>query len=84
MSRRVTPSVTDHALLRYLERVRGLDVEALKEEILTPGIVAAVKAGATAVKLNGITLVVANGRIVTVLPGTHRSKGSLGMNGVPA
>lgn len=26
--------ITDHAILRYLERVKGLDVEAIKEEML--------------------------------------------------
>lgn len=29
--------VSDHALLRYLERVKGLDVEALREEMLGEG-----------------------------------------------
>lgn len=28
--------VTDHALVRYLERIMGLDVEAIRETILTP------------------------------------------------
>ena len=26
--------ISDHALLRYLERVRGLDLEKLKEEVI--------------------------------------------------
>lgn len=30
------PRVTDHALLRYLERVRGIDMEEVKQAILTP------------------------------------------------
>lgn len=29
--------VSDHALLRYLERVKGVDVDALREEILGEG-----------------------------------------------
>lgn len=29
--------VSDHALLRYLERVKGLDVESLREEMLGEG-----------------------------------------------
>jgi len=28
-------SVTEHAMLRYLERVKGMDLEALRSEILT-------------------------------------------------
>jgi hypothetical protein len=29
--------VSDHALLRYIERVKGVDVEALREEMLGEG-----------------------------------------------
>lgn len=28
--------ITEHALLRYLERVKGIDLAAVREEILTP------------------------------------------------
>lgn len=34
-SRRVKFKVTDHAVLRYLERVHGLDVHGVRNEILT-------------------------------------------------
>lgn len=30
--------VTEHAMLRYLQRVEGLDLEALREKILTPSV----------------------------------------------
>lgn len=30
------PRVTEHALVRYLERVRGIDMEEVKQAILTP------------------------------------------------
>lgn len=30
------PTVTEHALLRYIERVYGLDMDALKAELLSP------------------------------------------------
>lgn len=30
--------ITDHAILRYLERVKGINVEEIKEEIITPEI----------------------------------------------
>jgi hypothetical protein len=29
------PTVTDHAVLRYLERFRGINLEEIREEILT-------------------------------------------------
>lgn len=33
------PVVSEHALLRYLERVYSLNLEELRQEILTPGVV---------------------------------------------
>ena len=34
------PALTEHAKLRYLERVKGIDMEALEREIMTPEAVA--------------------------------------------
>jgi len=31
-----TPIISEHALLRYIERVKGIDLEVLKKEIMTP------------------------------------------------
>jgi hypothetical protein len=36
------PVVTEHAMLRYLERVRGLDLQALQDEILNDSRLAAI------------------------------------------
>lgn len=30
--------ISDHAVLRYLERVKGIDIEAVKKEMLTDGL----------------------------------------------
>lgn len=60
--------VTDHAVLRYLERVKGMDIDAIRREILTPGVVASIKAGATAVIISGTRFQVTDGTIVTVFP----------------
>ncbi len=38
------PVVTEHAMLRYLERVRGLDLEALKHEIMPSDVEKQIKA----------------------------------------
>lgn len=38
------PVVTEHALLRYCERILGVDLEAAKAEILNPGRLAVIKA----------------------------------------
>lgn len=54
------PVVTEHALLRYLERVKGLDLEALRQEILTEGMaqqIQALRSGRFPLQ-NGIALVV--------------------------
>lgn len=37
------PILTEHALLRYLERVRGIDMQALEAEILTESRVEMIK-----------------------------------------
>lgn len=58
-------TVSDHALIRYLERKFKLDVESLKKEILTPEREAAIKMGATKIKAEGIDFVVKNNTIVT-------------------
>lgn len=67
------PSVSDHALLRYLERVYGFDVEKIRKEILTPNVVTALKAGASTVKQDGINLVLKGNSVVTVLTPTKKN-----------
>lgn len=60
--------VTDHALVRYFERVLGLDVEAIRLTILTPQQETLARSG-VACRLElapGITAVVHNGKVVTI------------------
>lgn len=73
-----TPIVTDHALLRYLERYLQVDMEAVRASILTPSVVEAIRCGATAVHCpaEGMTLIVSEaGAIKTVLPLKKRRAG---------
>lgn len=60
--------VTDHALVRYFERVLGLDVEAIRSGILTPE--QATKAAALQTvdfALGpGVRAIVRGGRVVTI------------------
>lgn len=60
--------VTDHALVRYLERVLQLDVEQAKREILGDRhhLVAQVHNGRIKVHEKNLELVVVNGLVVTV------------------
>lgn len=56
--------VTDHAVLRYLERVQGVDVESARLEL---GFMVddAVRQGALATVADGIRYVLVDGRLVT-------------------
>lgn len=57
------PRVSDHALVRYLERKYGFDFENVRNEMLTPTILSAMEIGAEGVKFNG-GLVKIKGRTV--------------------
>jgi hypothetical protein len=69
--------ITDHALLRYVERVFGIDIDALKREILTDGVARCIELGASTITVKGIQFRVKDRSIVTVIGGdqkTHRKK----------
>jgi len=68
MTRTIVPAVSDHAVLRYLQRVYELDFEALKREIMPPEIAAQIAAGAVTVNIRGHKAPVENGVIKTILP----------------
>jgi hypothetical protein len=62
------PSVSDHAVLRWLERRYGFDVEGERKKI--DGFCdAALRAGAKVVKVEGVQFVLKNGRVITTLDG---------------
>lgn len=59
--------VTDHAVVRYLERAMGLNVEIVREHILAVcGGAAAF--GAVSVRAEGLRFEINNGKICTVTP----------------
>ncbi len=69
--------ITDHALLRYVERVFGIDVDAVRREILTDGVAKCIELGASTITVNGIQFRVKDRSIVTVIGSnqkTHRKK----------
>ena len=59
------PRITDHALIRYLERVKGVDVDALRSEI-GQLVVRGAEQGACGVKVAGFTYRIEEGCVVTV------------------
>jgi hypothetical protein len=66
--------ISDHAVLRYLARVKGIDVEKARDEIAT-SILSAVEKGATrAVEADGVTYVLEHQSVVTVLGPDMRVK----------
>lgn len=64
----MTVDISDHACLRYLERVKGVDIDALRTEMQTPALAVANEFGApTLIGRNGERLVIRDGVVVTVL-----------------
>ena len=60
-----TPGVSDHALLRYIERKYQVDMQTLRDEILTPDRMTAIKLGANSIKVEGLTFTISNGCVTT-------------------
>jgi hypothetical protein len=58
--------VTDHAVLRYMERAMGLNVEIVREHIMNVCADAAAF-GAVCVRSEGLRFEIASGAIITVL-----------------
>lgn len=70
----MVPTISDHALLRYIERTCGVDIASLKAELLTDTVVLAIKSGATAVKSPVGTMVIKGSTVVTFLDPEMRPK----------
>lgn len=71
------PHVSDHALVRWLERYLEIDMEAARAAILTPERRQAIQAGASAIQCHaeGVVLIVAPcGTVTTVLSRQMRGR----------
>jgi hypothetical protein len=66
MTRRPTVQVTDHAILRYLERVEGWDIAGLRNRLARSAAVGLVY-GSKVIVIPGGKLVLDDDRLVTVL-----------------
>lgn len=63
---RSEPTVSEHAMLRYLERVKGINLKDVANEILTPDRVSLIKAVRSCeINVNGMKLIVCDGVVVT-------------------
>lgn len=68
------PRISDHALLRYIERVHQVDLVLLRESILTPSVIGAIQSGASAVTVRGAKFIIKDNVLVTVLGEDQRVK----------
>ncbi len=69
---RKKPEISQHALLRYLERHYGLDLDAVRDEMLSAPVRAAIKSGAASVKIGGMKFLITNHVVTTaVKPSQH-------------
>lgn len=57
--------VTDHAVLRYLERVEGMDIERLRR-LIGRQVDRAIELGASKLHHDGFTYVLVEGVVVTI------------------
>lgn len=57
----------DGELLAFLARFEGLDLPAVRAEMLTANVRRAIAAGCASVRLKGLRLIVKNGVVVTVV-----------------
>lgn len=60
-------TVSDHALVRYMERVMNLDLDSIRQQILTPERVSAIKAGAVEIIGGDCTLRCKNRTVITIV-----------------
>lgn len=63
----IEAKVSDHAIVRYLERVYGLDLDAVRREIMTPERETMIRMGAKRIVTDDHVYIIDNGVIVTVL-----------------
>ena len=59
--------VSDHALVRYMERHHGIDVQRMKDEMLTPEVRMSLRLGASRVYIDGVEYRARNGVVITVI-----------------
>lgn len=61
-------TISDHAVIRFLERVYGVDIEAVKREMQSPALDAAERIGCRTIKrADGTRLKLRDGVVTTVL-----------------
>jgi len=62
-----TIGISDHALIRYLERKYGFDFQPYRDEILTEDRIKMILSGAQTIIANGVKMKIDKNTIVTVI-----------------
>lgn len=60
-------SCSDHAIIRYLERAKGVDVNAIRSKILSASTINAINSGALSITVDGLKFCIRNKMVTTVL-----------------
>ena len=63
----LVPRVTDHAIVRYMERAMGFDMEGCKANLLNSSVVAAIESGASCVSIDGVSFRIKDKAIITTI-----------------
>lgn len=69
------PVISAHAVLRFMERVHGVDLESIRDEMRSHAVKQAIVFGAGYVERSDCTLVIDGNTVVTVLDKGMRPKG---------
>jgi len=77
LARRIKPAkvprLSDHAVLRYIQRAFDIDIDSVKQRIMTPEVLKAISNGASGVTVDGVKFRVVDNVIVTaVIPETKK------------
>ena len=59
--------LTDHAIIRFLERKKFIDIKKLKNELLTPGLITAIVNGAKSYREDGYEYIIKHGKVITII-----------------
>lgn len=63
-----SPIVTEHAMLRYIERVMGVDLEKITNDILTEQNIKTIEfAGSCRIKSNSVEFIVKDRKVISVI-----------------
>ena len=71
--KRPAVTVTDHALIRYLERVAEFDLDAVRS-LIAQRVKPAIAAGASGITIDGATYVLDGAIVVSIVPGRRAVK----------